>query len=44
MALIGGSIYPIAKMPDKIRFLSGLTINRWIQEGFMKVFSGQQVS
>ena len=42
MALIGGSIYPIAKMPDKIRFLSGLTINRWIQEGFMKVFSGSR--
>ena len=42
MALIGGSIYPIAKMPGKIRVLSGLTINRWIQEGFMKVFSGNR--
>ncbi len=42
MALIGGSIYPIAKMPDKIRALSTFTINRWIQEGFMKVFSGER--
>ena len=42
MALIGGSIYPIAKMPDKIRVLSTFTINRWIQEGFMKVFSGER--
>lgn len=42
MALIGGSIYPVAKMPEKIRALSGLTINRWVQEGFMKVFSGER--
>lgn len=42
MALVGGSIYPISKMPNKIRFLSGLTINRWIQEGFVKIFSGNR--
>lgn len=42
MALVGGSIYPIAKMPNKIRALSGLTINRWIQEGFIKIFSGNR--
>ncbi|MDQ2088119.1 ABC transporter permease [Herbivorax sp. ANBcel31] len=42
MALIGGSIYPIAKMPNIIRSASTFTINRWIQEGFMKVFSGNR--
>jgi ABC-2 type transport system permease protein len=42
MAVIGGSIYPLHYMPDIVKALSGLTINKWGMEGFMKLFSGNQ--
>lgn len=41
MAVLGGSIYPLSTMPETIRNLSSLTINRWAMEGFMNVFSGE---
>lgn len=40
MAVIGGSIYPLSSMPDFIRSISRLTINRWAMDGFMAIFSG----
>jgi ABC-type multidrug transport system permease subunit len=40
MAVIGGSIYPLSSMPEFVRKLSGLTINRWAMDGFMIIFSG----
>ena len=41
MAAIGGSIYPLTSLPDGIKSLSYLTINRWAVDGFLQVFSGQ---
>ncbi|MCX7749358.1 MAG: ABC transporter permease [Clostridia bacterium] len=40
MAVLGGSIYPLTTMPEFIRNLSNLTINKWAMEGFMTIFSG----
>jgi len=40
MAVIGGSIYPLTYMPEIVRDLSRLTINRWAMDGFMVLFSG----
>lgn len=40
MAVVGGSIYPLSSMPDFIRAISRLTINRWAMDGFMVLFSG----
>lgn len=40
MAIVGGSIYPLSLLPGSIRFLSSLTINKWVMEGFMIIFSG----
>lgn len=40
MAVVGGSIYPLSSMPDFVRSLSTLTINKWAMEGFMILFSG----
>ncbi len=40
MAVIGGSIYPLTSMPQIIRGISILTINRWAMDGFMVLFSG----
>lgn len=42
MAVIGGSIYPLSSMPDFVRSLSRLTINRWAMDGFMVLFSGNE--
>lgn len=42
MAVIGGSIYPLSSMPDFVRGLSRLTINRWAMDGFMVLFSGNE--
>lgn len=44
MAVIGGSIYPLSAMPDFIRDLSRLTINRWAMDGFMVLFSGNDAA
>jgi len=41
MAAIGGSIYPLTSLPDGIKSLSYLTINRWAVDGFLQIFSGQ---
>ena len=43
MAVVGGSIYPLSSMPDFIRKLSKFTINRWAMEGFMIIFSGNEL-
>jgi ABC-2 type transport system permease protein len=40
MAVIGGSIYPLSSMPEFVRSISRLTINRWAMDGFMALFSG----
>jgi ABC-2 type transport system permease protein len=40
MAVVGGSIYPLSSMPEFIRSISKLTINRWAMDGFMVIFSG----
>lgn len=42
MAVIGGSIYPLSSMPEFVRTLSKLTINRWAMEGFLIIFSGNE--
>ncbi len=44
MAVLGGSIYPLSSMPDFVRDLSRLTINRWAMEGFMVLFSGNDAA
>lgn len=41
MAAVGGSIYPLTSLPDGIKKLSYLTINRWAVDGFLEIFSGQ---
>ncbi|NLC68669.1 MAG: ABC transporter permease [Clostridiaceae bacterium] len=41
MAVIGGSIYPLTALPDSIKSLSYLTINRWAVQGFLEIFSGK---
>mgnify|MGYP000870720420 CR=1 FL=1 len=41
MAAIGGSIYPLTSLPDSVKDLSYLTINRWSVNGFLEIFSGQ---
>jgi ABC-2 type transport system permease protein len=43
MAVLGGSIYPLATMPESIRRISVFTINRWAMDGFMVLFSGSNV-
>ena len=40
MAVLGGNIYPIASMPDWVRFLSGGMLTKWSRVGFMSVFAG----
>jgi ABC-2 type transport system permease protein len=40
MAVLGGNIYPIASMPDWVRFISGGMLTRWSRVGFMSVFAG----
>lgn len=40
MAIIGGSIYPLQYLPETVRKISCLTINKWATEGFMVIFSG----
>ena len=44
MAVVGGSIYPLSSMPDFIRLMSRLTINRWAMDGFMVLFSGNDAA
>lgn len=44
MAVVGGSIYPLSSMPDFIRGISRLTINRWAMDGFMVLFSGNDAA
>ena len=44
MAVIGGSIYPLSTMPDFIRDISRLTINRWAMDGFIVLFSGNDAA
>ena len=44
MAVVGGSIYPLTSMPDFIRGISKLTINRWAMDGFMVLFSGNDAA
>ena len=44
IAVLGGSIYPLTSMPESIRRISVLTINRWAMEGFMVLFSGSSVT
>ena len=44
MAVLGGGIYPLTSMPESIRRISVLTINRWAMEGFMVLFSGSSVT
>jgi ABC-2 type transport system permease protein len=44
MAVIGGSIYPLSSMPDFVRSISKLTINRWAMDGFMVLFSGNDAA
>lgn len=39
MSAIGGSIYPLTALPDGIKYLSYLTINRWAVHGFLEIFS-----
>lgn len=39
-AVIGGSIYPLSMMPEFVRYISRITINRWAMDGFMVLFSG----
>ncbi len=39
MAAAGGSIYPLHRMPEAVRYISGITVNRWAMEGYMSVFS-----
>lgn len=41
MAAAGGSIYPLTALPDSIKSLSYLTINRWAVQGFLEIFSGR---
>lgn len=43
MAVVGGSIYPLTSMPVFVRNLSNLTINKWAMQGFMEIFSGNDV-
>ncbi len=40
MAVIGGSLYPLSKLPEACRPLSMLTINRWATEGFLHALYG----
>jgi ABC-2 type transport system permease protein len=40
MAAVGGSIYPLTALPDSVKYLSYLTINRWAVHGFLEIFSG----
>jgi ABC-2 type transport system permease protein len=44
MAVIGGNIYPLSTMPDFVRDISRLTMNRWAMEGFMVLFSGNDAA
>lgn len=44
MAVVGGNIYPLTTMPDFIRNISRLTINRWAMDGFMVLFSGNDAA
>lgn len=44
MAVVGGSIYPLTSMPDFVRAISRLTINRWAMDGFMVLFSGNDAA
>ena len=44
MAVVGGNIYPLSSMPDFIRGISRLTINRWAMDGFMVLFSGNDAA
>jgi len=41
MAAVGGSIYPLTALPDSIKYLSYLTVNRWAVHGFLEIFSGR---
>ncbi|NTV90332.1 MAG: ABC transporter permease [Clostridiales bacterium] len=43
MAVVGGSIYPLSSMPGFIRDISRITINRWAMDGFMVLFSGNEL-
>jgi len=44
MAVIGGSIYPLSSMPELIRRMSVLTVNRWAMDSFMILFSGSSTA
>lgn len=35
MAIVGGSLFPLAALPDACRAISVFTINRWSTEGFL---------
>jgi ABC-2 type transport system permease protein len=44
MAVVGGSIYPLTAMPDIVKSLSYITINRWAVDGFLQLFSANITS
>lgn len=43
MAVVGGSIYPLSSMPEFVRVLSNYTVTKWAMEGFMILFSGNDL-
>lgn len=44
MAIVGGNIYPLTSMPEWVRSLSKLTMNRWAMDGFIVLFSGNDAA
>lgn len=40
MAVVGGNIYPLSSMPEFVRQIGDVTINKWAMEGFEVLFSG----
>lgn len=41
MAIAGGSVYPLASLPDLCKKLSVFTINRWSAQGFLAALTGE---
>jgi ABC-2 type transport system permease protein len=44
MAVMGGSLFPLASLPDYCRPVSLLTINRWATEGFLNALYGESIN
>jgi ABC-2 type transport system permease protein len=39
MAVLGGCIYPLTRMPEAVKLLSNFTITGWAMKGFMELLS-----